>query len=186
MDILQEAAAEFAKLFGRDYIYELENGIKVKLFFAAHHFHHLAGLQKLRDIPAVKANPKNNSAGYIFKNILKGTITLEDIKKSLYFNEIEPRLRHFTQINRIVESAEIVFEFDPALINSKNLQAGRILFKMSNDNLYLNLLLKTDSRKTDFYIAYTFIPRVTDDYTHEQKGVKIQSRYVIERFQRKT
>ena len=182
MDLLRESAIEFAKLFKRYFTYTLDDGSSFNLFFAPHHFHHLLGLQKLADKPEIQVNlPKGNSAAYIFKKILTGKITLEDIKTSKYFNEIELRLRHFKQINRIAETTEIIFEFDPTLINSKGLQTGRILFKMSNDNLYLNLIIKIDAVQNDFYIPYTFIPRHSDDYTHRQKSIKISSRTVIKR-----
>ena len=174
MDQLREDAMEFSKLFNKDFIYKLDGNQEIKLIFVPGHFHHLMGLKKLTDIDKVIKSPKN-SVNYIFENIYKGFITLDEIKKSSFFDEIEPRLRHFKQINRIVESADIIYEFDPALIKSEKLKAGSILFRMSNDNMYLNLLIKIDDARGNFHVPYTFIPRVSDDYTRGQKSTNIQS-----------
>jgi hypothetical protein len=47
--------------------------------------------------------------------------------------------------------------------------------------MYLNLLLKTDNAKKSFYIPYTFIPRITDDYTRGQDFTNIVSMTIKER-----
>ena len=180
MDELQQTAVEFSKLFNKDFIYEIDDGLKMKLIFAPGHFHHLLGLNKLKDIDMVAKSPQN-SANYIYGNIYNGSVTLNDVKKSRFFDEIELRFRHFKQINVIAESAKVIYQFDPALIKSEKLKAGCILFKMSNDNMYLNLLIKIDDAKGGFYVPYTFIPRLADDYIRSQKEMRVKSMTVTER-----
>ena len=184
MDLLLEVATEYTKLFDKDYVYILQNDLEIQLFFAPRHFHHLLGFQKLKDIDILKKGPKN-SADYIFKNILRGRIKLSDIEKSKYFNEIEHRFGHFRQIKRIIEFEKVIIKFDPSLITSK-LDADYILFKRSNDNMYLNLFLKTDPSNSKFQIPNTFIPSMTDYYTYGQKVINIVSMTEIQRITKRT
>ena len=143
MDILLNAILEYTKLLNKDYVYTLENDTVIQIYFTPRFFHHLMGLQKLKDIPLVVKSPQN-SPNYIYKNIINGLITLDDIQKSKYFDEIETRLKHFTQINRLIEFEKIIIEFDPSLIASKIIKADYVLFKRSNDNMYLNLFINVN------------------------------------------
>ena len=59
-----DAAKEYAKLFDKDYIYTLETGTVLQVYFIPGFFHHLMGLQKLMDIPAVKKGPQNSTVSY--------------------------------------------------------------------------------------------------------------------------
>ena len=174
MDLLLEVATEYAKLFDKDYFYALENGLIIQTYFIPSYFHHLMGLQKLKDIPQIKKGPQN-SPSYIFRNIVSGIITLGDIRKSRYFSEIESRLRHFSQINRIIQFEKIIIDFDISLLTSKIVKADYVLFKRSNDNMYLNLFLKTDDINQKKQIPLTFIPHGTDYYTYGQKVINILS-----------
>jgi len=173
VDQLFKAAKEYAKLFDKDYIYTLETGAMLQVYFIPSFFHHLVGLQKLTDIPPVKKGP-GNSPNYIFRNIFNGTITMDDIQKSKHFNEIENRLRHFSQINRLIEFEKIIIDFEPSLIKTK-LDADYVLFKKSNDNMYLNLFLKDDDGSPSKQIPLTFLTEITDYYTYGQKVIKILS-----------
>jgi len=180
MDCLLFAATEYFKLFDIDYIYVLENGVTFHVYFTPGFFHHLAGLHKLTDIPQVSKGNRNNT-NYIFKNILNGIIAIEDIQKSRHFNEIEPRLRHFTQINRLIEFEKVIIDFDPSIIKSKVQNADYVLFKRSNDNMYLNLFLKAKGNNLNKQIPLTYLPDITDYYTHSQKILNIAS---MEKFPR--
>lgn len=180
MDILQEIALEYTNLLDKNFIYKLENHTKIQLYFTTKNFYHLAGLHKLTDIaPLIKAS--NNSLTYIFKNILNGFITYDDIKKSKYFGEIEPRLKHFKEINKIVEFQKVIIDFDVSLINSKIEKSNYILFKRSNDNMYLNLFLLTSKKDLSTQTPNTFIPHMTDYYTNGQKQIKIISVFQVDR-----
>jgi len=173
MDRLMEVAREYTKLFGKDYIYTLETDVIFRVSFMPMFFHHLMGLQKLKDVPQVLKSSKNRPA-YIFRNIIGGQITLDDIGKSRFFDEIEPRLRHFSQINRLIEFEKVIVNFDPSLlVRTRVVNADYVLFKKSNDNMFLNLFLKSDGQ--DKQIPMTFLPHLTDYYTYGQKVVKIIS-----------
>ena len=180
MNMLMETAKEYAKLFDKDYIYTLETGTVLQVYFIPGFFYHLMGLQKLMDIPAVRKGSRN-SAYYIFRSIMSGTITLGNIQKSKYFNEIENRLRHFSQINKMVEFEKVIIDFDPSLIRSKMLNASYILFKSSNDNMHLNLFLKTDESNQEKHIPLTFLADPSGYYIHGQKVVNILSMSIVSR-----
>ncbi|MCL2286196.1 MAG: PBECR4 domain-containing protein [Firmicutes bacterium] len=147
------------------------------VYFSPGFFHHLMGMQKLIDIPTAKKGWRNSTA-YIFKKILDGAITTEDIQKSKYFNEIESRLHHFPQIKRMVEFEKVIINFDPSLIRSKMAKVDYMLFKRSNDNMYLNLLLTADGSSPKKHIPLTFFADPTDYYIHGQKVVNIVSMHV--------
>ena len=180
-----EAAKEYAKLFGKDYVYTLETGVILQVYFIPGFFHHLIGLQKLKDIDLVIKQPLNSPA-YIFRNILNGRITLKEIQKSRFFNEVEARLQHFSQIKRMVEFEKIIVDFDPSLIKTKMDKADYVLFKRSNDNIYLNLFLTVDNKGMDKHVPLTFLPNITDYYTNGQKIVKILSITEVPRATSKT
>jgi len=171
MDLLLLAAKEYSKLLGKIYLYTLETGVVLQVEFAPGYFHHLLGLQKLTDIPQVIKNPR----AYIYRNIINGKITLNHIQRSKYFNEIESRLRHFPQINRLIEFEKVIVDFDPSLINSKLTKADYVLYKRSNDNMFLNLFLMTDGLNRGKQIPLTFLPESTGYYTHGQKTIKVLS-----------
>jgi len=171
MDLLLTAAKEYSKLLGKIYQYTLETGVVIQVEFAPGYFHHLLGLQKLTDIPAIIKNPR----AYIYRSIINGKIVLEDILKSKYFDEIESRLKHFPQINRLIEFEKIIVDFNPSLIKSKLTKADYILFKRSNDNMFLNLFLMADDANDNKQIPLTFLPEPTGYYIYKQKILKIIS-----------
>lgn len=173
MNLLQEVAVEYAKLFENNYLYTLKNGAAVEVYFAAQNFHHLIGLQKLKDVDVVMLINGNNT-GRVFKNIIEGRITFADIKKSIYFDEIEGRLRHFNQISRIIEFEKIIVNFNQSLLPSTRIPADYILYKRSNDNQFLNLFLKKDKPK-NIYVPLTFIPHINDYYINGQEVIDIIS-----------
>jgi len=180
MDHLQQAAKTYAGLLRKDYAYELETGARLLVYFMPEFFHHLMGLQKLTDIPAV-IKSRSNHPRHIFRNVLNGRIALEDIRRSAYFNEVAPRLLHFEQINRLAAFEKVIVDFDSALISSKIIKADYILFKPSNDGMFLNLFLKPDNAHASKHIPLTFIPCPTDYYTYGQKVVPIKSIHVLDR-----
>ena len=174
MDLLHEAANEYARLLNKIYIFRLENKTTVQVYFTPGHFHHLMGLHKLADINVLVKDKQKNDANSIYKNILAGRISYDDLAKSRYLAEIEQRLIHFKQINRIIEYDKIIIDFDPSLIASK-LKADYILLKRSNDNMYSNLFLTKDSIDSRIHVPSTFMAEKTDYYTYGQKIINIVS-----------
>ncbi|EOS8131580.1 hypothetical protein CCH77_RS10360, partial [Enterococcus faecium] len=90
-DLLYEAARSYQELL--DYKINLVIGRKgqkeiVTIIFDETHFHHLAGLHKLKDINQIY----KQQAKIAYRNILKKQITIEQILPSSFFSQIEDRL----------------------------------------------------------------------------------------------
>lgn len=108
-DLLYQAAIEYGKL--KNIIYRIVIGRKGKaytlmLHFPKESFFHLAGLQHLKDITFPSTNKER-----IYKEILKGQITIEDIKKSVFYEEwfIEERLSNLHLLQDMFNSNSITY-----------------------------------------------------------------------------
>ena len=113
-DILYDAAIEYQKL--KDVIYKIVLGRKkqaynIMLHFPAESFYHLAGLQHLEDITFPSKNKER-----IYKQILEGKFTIDDINISVFYDEyfIEERLLNFKFLKKMIESNSFYY-----LINSR-------------------------------------------------------------------
>ncbi len=73
MDSLLLAARKYEELLGKFYVYTLENGSTIQVYFAPGFFHYLLGLQKIKDIPLAVKSPENSTT-YLYRNIIKGII----------------------------------------------------------------------------------------------------------------
>lgn len=87
MDYLQVCAKAFEHLL--DTKYHIVIGRKGKLtelnlLFDPTEFHHLIGLHKLHDLRLSRGNREK-----IFRQILDGSLSMEDLKKSRYFSTIQ-------------------------------------------------------------------------------------------------
>lgn len=110
MDILLECALAYEKLFNKKYIFKLGRKRKlhiIELTFSAMDFHHLAGLKKLDDIKVVHKN-----RALVFKEILKGKITIDTINKSSKFLEIERRLHCLKELETYLDTVQDIYIYD--------------------------------------------------------------------------
>ena len=101
--------------------------------FEAVEFHHLVGLHKLHDLRLARASREK-----VFSQILSGQITLEDIKKSRYFCNIQNRLEPFQKIEALFDKNDLVFRYN------RNLQTLSLI--------EAEYLLSTPHEYTDVYI----------------------------------
>lgn len=138
MDILQQAALSFQKLFEFDY--HVKAGRKgklfeVTLFFNSDNFHHLLGLHKLNDLPNISAHTNKAS---LFKNIIDGSLTHADIKMSLNYNEIDKRLTNFDRVENILKiDNEVILRFDQNKAHT-SIDANLLIYEhFNNDYLHL-------------------------------------------------
>lgn len=79
--------------------------IDLKLRFSAMNFKHLLGLHKLRDLPALSAKSQS-----LYHSALNGKLTLTDIKKSKYYEEIKNRIDNVQKIRDLLFSKELFFK----------------------------------------------------------------------------
>lgn len=104
-------------------------------------FFHLAGLQHLTDLTFPSANKER-----IYKEILEKNLTVNDIKKSVFYNKwfIEERLNSFYHLRNMIEGDTITY-----LINTKryikytSIKADYLCeHKVNLDILYLFLVME--------------------------------------------
>lgn len=105
MENITECAKLYQTLLNKDYIFTLENNIKIKLYFSADNFYHLMGLEKLIDIEQLKGK----QATKIYKQILSGNINDSIIQKSKYYYIIENRIKYFEHITDLFDFISHIF-----------------------------------------------------------------------------
>ena len=164
MDYLQICAKAFEKLL--DVQYHIVLGRKGKLvnlniLFEPKEFHHLIGLHKLHDLRLARGNREK-----IFYEILAGKISMEDLKKSRYYSEIQKRLEPFYKIENIFDSNKVVFRYNSKLQTFSLIEAEYLLFTpYENTDIYIFLDRQVDS---DFFFCRSFFQKELKDYTKGQ------------------
>ena len=164
MDYLQICAKAFEKLL--DVQYHIVLGRKGKLvnlniLFEPKEFHHLIGLHKLHDLRLARENREK-----IFYEILAGKITMEDLKKSRYYSEIQKRLEPFYKIENIFDSNKVVFRYNSKLQTFSLIEAEYLLSTpYENTDIYIFLDRQADS---DFFFCRSFFQKELKDYTKGQ------------------
>ena len=164
MDYLQICAKAFEKLL--DIQYHIILGRKGKLtelniLFEPKEFHHLIGLHKLRDLRLARENREK-----IFYEILAGKITMEDLKKSRYYSEIQKRLEPFYKIENIFDSNKVIFRYNSKLQTFSLIEAEYLLSTpYENTDIYIFLDRQVDS---DFFFCRSFFQKELKDYTKGQ------------------
>lgn len=177
MDLLRKCAEVYSGYSGFDYIFTLDCGLSFKVAFRASHFHHLAGLHYLYDIAQVDKKRPNNSTVDIYKKIIKGKINHKLIKKSKFYNKIEERLIHLSDLNNVITS-KLIVDFDNTKVPKTDLLSKYLLYRQY-ENGYAILGLKYDM-KNDIYIPETFIFSHSDYYVKNQKiynVIDVQAQY---------
>lgn len=110
MDLLLQSALEFQRLLNFQYYFAIGRKGKLREFtvsFDETDFHHLAGLHKLRDIARFQTGRRSE----ILKDILAGRLTICHTQKSVFFPEMEPRLKLLTDLEHFLDSNNIIFRY---------------------------------------------------------------------------
>ena len=155
MDYLQICAKAFEKLL--DVQYHIVLGRKGKLvnlniLFEPKEFHHLIGLHKLHDLRLARGNREK-----IFYEILAGKISMEDLKKSRYYSEIQKRLEPFYKIENIFDSNKVVFRYNSKLQTFSLIEAEYLLSTpYENTDIYIFLDRQAGS---DFFFCRSFFQK---------------------------
>lgn len=159
MDMLHRSAQAFAQLL--DYEYDIVIGRKGRsvaftIAFDKAHFHHLAGLHKLRDSGIFLRGKRE----HIFEAILDGEITLAQVEKSAYFKGIAQRMES------LLDDNHLVFRYQPEKAEYSKIQADFLLAHQLNaQEFYLFLVEEVGSNRQ---ICTSFFPKETMDYTKGQ------------------
>lgn len=167
MDLLKKCAMGFNLLLRCKYHFILGRKGKRKEFtvsFEKSDFHHLAGLHKLRDNAKIQQGKREA----IFDSILSGEITLENIQKSEFYNEMKERLEPLCHLEEFMDSNELIFHYNKKLNKYSLVQADYLL-----ENRYMNqivyLFLGVREQCEDEQMCRTFFLKHKLDYTLGQE-----------------
>lgn len=165
MDILKTCAVAFSGLL--DVQYNIVLGRKnittpFSLKFDKSDFHHLAGLQKLKDIEILRSGNREK----VFDMILREEITYNQIRQSCYFEEMQDRLVPLSYIEEFLDSNTLIFKYNEKAHNFSAIQAKFLMRnKIDLDDVYLFI----DSRDNDeCCFCRTFFPHKNIDYSKGQ------------------
>lgn len=164
MDYLQICAKAFEHLL--DIKYHIIIGRKgrmteLNLLFEPAEFHHLAGLHKLHDLRLARGNREK-----VFSQILAGSISAEDLKKSKYFSIIQKRLKPLCQIESLLDSNKLIFRYNASLQSFSLIEAEYLLSTpYESTDIYIFL----DQRpEPNSFFCRSFFPKEEKDYTKGQ------------------
>lgn len=159
MDKLLDAAKFYnSELNGKDFrLIAAKSGrvIEFEIRFNSEHFHHLIGLQKLKDLTQV-----NGNRNYIFNSILNGKLTYKDIEKSEFFSDMEQRLENFKDIKSALEGEELMIKSLHGEFNS--IRADFMLTHQDEGYGYAHLFLRED--REAITVPVTFIINADNKY----------------------
>ncbi len=133
------------------------NIIEFDIIFSAKEFKHLAGLQKLTDLPDIQTN----SSEVVFRQILNNEVTWNTISKSKYVYRCEPRLDQFQEIKSALFSKELMVKSLHGEFNT--IRADFMLTHKNDDFGYAHLFLK-ESDKKGITVPVTFIINSDNKY----------------------
>mgnify|MGYP000445843485 CR=1 FL=1 len=164
MDYLQACAKAFEHLL--DTKYHIVIGRKGKLtelnlLFDPTEFHHLIGLHKLHDLRLARGNREK-----IFYQILAGGISMDDLKKSLYFPSIQKRMEPFSKIEDFLDSNKLIFRYNKKLQSFSLIEAEYLLstpYESTDIYIFLDQLPEPNS-----FFCRSFFPKEDKDYTKGQ------------------
>lgn len=164
MDTLQACAKAFENLLPIKYhilIGRKGKSVDLTVSFEAVEFHHLVGLHKLHDLRLSRANREK-----VFSQILSGDITLEDVKKSRYFSNIQKRLEPFLALETLFDKNDLIFRYNQKLQSLSLIEAEYLL---STPYGYTDIYIFLDQKEgTDNFFCRSFFPREEKDYTKGQ------------------
>lgn len=167
-DILLRSAQMWKEL--EKYRYKITFGFKQKLYvidlgFMDEEFRHLAGFSHLEDLPSVRLSSRNT-----LKRILSRKLTVEHLKKSCYYQEIEPRLKALSRLKEILENDFKLFEFDYKQVEGSTKIRADFLISAKAENVeYVFLVKETEHSKTEYQCCCRSIfEKGERDYEHNQ------------------
>lgn len=157
MDDILKAANNFVHLLDKKYRLVLAKSgkvVEVEITFQKSDFHHLCGLQYIKDNRNIRRDPRAN----IFNDIINGKITDETLKKSAYFNDdIENRVKNAQTLESFLDNTMSVFKF---LHNGVSRIDFDFMFKSTNaNNVYLYITKKDGIQDGKQYTCNSFYAR---------------------------
>lgn len=163
-DPLLSCALAYKNLLDVTYVFTLgKKGklVTVELSFEKVHFHHLAGLHKLKDIAFLRSGQREK----IFDGILAKKITYDVIAKSGNIAEADKRLASLSKLEQLLDSKKLVFRF-----LEKNFPFSKIQCTYLIQSSYANSIfyIFLDSKTGNKYFCRSLFEKEKTDYTKNQ------------------
>ena len=121
---------------------------------------HLMGLQYLVDRPEL-----SRDRGRVFDEIADGTITIEKIESSDFYNKIEQRVHFLPLLEQMIDSNDTVFKYNKKANMYSMIEAD---YLMENNVESRNLFLFLSNARDDSYFCRSFFPEEKMNYTKNQ------------------
>ena len=179
MDHLQSCAKAFEHLL--DFQYHIIIGrkgksVELNILFDPTEFHHLVGLHQLHDLRIARENRDK-----VFQQILTGNISINDLKKSQYFPNIQKRIEPFIQIENFLDSNKLIFRYNQKLQTFSLIEAEYLLSTpYENTDIYIFL---DRQKEPDYFFCRSFFQKEEKDYT---KGQAIYTLLIKEKINLRT
>lgn len=161
---LKRAALSFQGLLDVEYrIIVGRKGKKTEFLieFKKENFFHLVGLQKLNDIVYPTENKER-----IFDLIIEDQITEDFISRSNKFQTINSeRIIPFNNIEKIMDSNNLVFKFNRSHNNWTNMKCKFILENLENENNPIYVFIDGEYELNEKMFCRSFFIKTNRDYT---------------------
>lgn len=165
MDLLQQCALAFDHLLPYQYhiiIGRKGNTLEFTISFDRADFHHLAGLHKLRDNIRFQTGKRAD----IMKEILSGRLTFSHAQQSEFFSEMETRLLPLAELEKFLDSNEIIFRYNSKVNIFSAIQADYLLQNDYHGTPVYLFLAQRSNENTQ--VCRTFFPKAGKDYAQGQ------------------
>jgi len=172
MNAISGSIASYERLRGRTYRITIEDGTQFELKFDTERYHHLAGFQHIQDIAYI-AQPERGMRRF-YSELKNGRISADKIIKSRWFSEIEERLAHFPDIERILQPGEgkIIVDFDMdaagSVINARYHLFQRSGSVFTGEAVTYSILFIGHDAKSNRYYPATFVVEHSNKYLVNQ------------------
>ncbi|MBD5631796.1 MAG: hypothetical protein HDP34_01010 [Clostridia bacterium] len=183
MDPLQMIAMQYQSIMHMQYYFEIakkQNMHKFILSFEKGDFFHLAGMHKLKDITELQIE-RNRSV--IFEKIISGSISYKQIKDSIFYNNIEKRLFHLENLQELLDSNQIIFQYIENKNKASCIKADYLLENATKQDIvfvFLSERNKKISQDIPIMCCRSFFPMDQLDYTNNQPSYTLLKKIKID------
>ena len=163
MNLIQECAHTFQTLLNYQYHFVIGRKGQIKEFyltFEKSDFHHLLGLHKLRDIAQIQQGMREK----IFDKIIDGTISMELIEKSSYFEQMKERIIPLCDLEKMLDDNDTIFRYNEKVQKYSLIKADYLLEGNAN-SIPSFLFLGKRNEKEEEQMCRTFFKIGDKDYT---------------------
>ena len=166
MGLILQTATNFSKLFDIQYDFVLGKNNKLRnisVVFEPEDFHHLAGLQYIKDVPNL-----TKSRTQVFYNICNDTALRNKIYNSNFYTQITNRLLALNQLEYLFDNNHIVFQYDYKQNKQSSIRAKFLIESYDSNNAIVYVF--GDYKIPHNYTAYckSIFPKDKYDYTQHQ------------------